>query len=161
AAAAVTTGPLLVVAGPGTGKTRTLTHRLAHLVADHGVPAERCLAVTFTRRAAAELADRLAVLLPEQAPAVTVTTFHGLGARILREQPLRVGLSAGFRVADEGDRLAVLQEVTGSAREARRVLPQLSRARPGGRGGLAEELAEVAAGYAKTLRAWDLVDYDD
>ena len=155
AAASVTAGPLLVVAGPGTGKTRTLTHRLAHLVADHGVPARHCLAITFTRRAAAELATRLAVLVPEHAAAIAVTTFHGLGARILREQHARVGLSAAFRVADEGDRLAVLQEVTGGAKEARRALSRLSRLpRP-------DEVADVAAAYAKTLRAWDLVDFDD
>jgi len=159
AAASVPGGPLLVVAGPGTGKTRTLTHRIAHLIADHGVPPERCLAITFTRRAAAELAERLAVLTPEQAPAITVTTFHGLGARILREHHARVGLSERFRVADEGDRLAVLQEVTGSATEARRLLPQLSKARR--LGAVPDELAELATGYTKTLRAWDFVDFDD
>src|SRR6266511_4765490 len=129
AAASVTSGPLLVVAGPGTGKTRTLTHRIAHLVAEHGVAPGRCLAITFTRRAATELAERLAVLVPGHAAAIAVTTFHGLGARILRELYARVGLSAAFRVADEGDRLAVLQEVTGSAGAARRMLPQLARAR--------------------------------
>jgi ATP-dependent DNA helicase UvrD/PcrA len=159
AAAAVTTGPLLIVAGPGTGKTRTLTHRLAHLIADHGVPPERCLAITFTRRAAAELADRLAVLTPEHAPAITVTTFHGLGSRILREQYARVGLTSAFRVADEADQLAVLQSVTGSAGSADRTLRQLARARR--LGAVPDELAEVADGYAKTLRAWDLVDFDD
>ena len=84
AAAAVVSGPLLVVAGPGTGKTRTLTHRIAHLVADHGVPAEQCLAITFTRRAAAELAERLAVLVPGQAPAIVVTTMAGADRKSTR-----------------------------------------------------------------------------
>ena len=64
-------GPLLIIAGPGTGKTRTLTHRIAHLVADRGVPAEQCLAITFTRRAAEEMAERLAALAAGHAPRLT------------------------------------------------------------------------------------------
>lgn len=159
AVAAIPGGPVLVVAGPGTGKTRTLTHRIAHLVTEHGVPPERCLAITFTRRAAAELAERLAALVPEQAPLINTTTFHGLGARLLREEHARVGLTPRFRVADEGERLAAVQQVTGSEREARRLLPQLSRAR---RTGLVpDELAEVADAYQRSLRAWDLADFDD
>ena len=165
AAAMVTGGPLLVVAGPGTGKTRVLTHRIAHLITAHGVPAEQCLALTFTRRAAAELADRLAVLVPEAAPRVTVSTFHGLGARLLREQHDRVGLSADFRVADAGDQLAVLQEVVGSEREARRLLPRLDSLGHldlrGQADQVPDELADVMVGYRKTMRAWDLVDFND
>lgn len=86
AAARITEGPLLVIAGPGTGKTRTLTHRLAHLLAS-GVPAEHCLALTFTRRAAEEMAERLDALLPGPKPSgnVLVTTFHGLGLRLVRQ----------------------------------------------------------------------------
>ena len=67
AAAEIVDGPLLIVAGPGTGKTRTLTHRLAHLIAERGAAPERCLAVTFSRRAAAEMEERLAALLPDGA----------------------------------------------------------------------------------------------
>src|SRR5262249_21690915 len=66
AAAEITEGALLIIAGPGTGKTRTLTHRIAHLVADLGVPPEQCLAITFTRRAADEMKDRLLALLGPQ-----------------------------------------------------------------------------------------------
>jgi len=78
-------GPLLVVAGPGAGKTRVLTHAIAHRIG-HGLPPERCLAVTFTRRAREELRERLAALLGEAVAAqVTVTTFHGLGLLILRD----------------------------------------------------------------------------
>jgi DNA helicase-2/ATP-dependent DNA helicase PcrA len=101
AAAAVPSGPLLIIAGPGTGKTRTLTHRIAHLVTERGVPAEQCLAITFTRRAAAELAERLEALVGPQAQDLTVATFHSLGVRILREQHARVGLTARFGIADE------------------------------------------------------------
>ena len=101
AAAAVPSGPLLIIAGPGTGKTRTLTHRIAHLVTERGVPASQCLAITFTRRAATELAERLEALVGPQARDLTVATFHSLGVRILREQHARVGLTARFGIADE------------------------------------------------------------
>ncbi|GAA3436769.1 UvrD-helicase domain-containing protein [Kutzneria kofuensis] len=107
AAAAVPSGPLLIIAGPGTGKTRTLTHRIAHLVTERGVPASQCLAITFTRRAAAELAERLEALVGPQARDLTVATFHSLGVRILREQHARVGLTARFGIADE----TVVQEL--------------------------------------------------
>jgi uncharacterized protein (TIGR00375 family) len=101
AAAAHPAGPLLIMAGPGTGKTRTLTRRIAHLVRARGVPPERCLAITFTRRAAEEMRERLRGLLPADAARITVTTFHGLGAMILREQHERAGLSPHFRIVDE------------------------------------------------------------
>jgi DNA helicase II / ATP-dependent DNA helicase PcrA len=101
AAAEAPDGPLLIVAGPGTGKTRTLTHLLAHRIRDRGVPPERCLAVTFTRRACAELRDRLRALLPGRADRVLVTTFHGLGLRLVRELHEPLGLSPDVRVADE------------------------------------------------------------
>ena len=101
AAAAHPAGPLLIVAGPGTGKTRTLTRRMAHLVRERGVAPDRCLAITFTRRAAEEMRERLRGLLPADAARITVTTFHGLGAIILREQHERAGLSPHFRIVDE------------------------------------------------------------
>ena len=175
AAASVTSGPLLIVAGPGTGKTRTLTHRVAHLVRDLGVPAERCLAITFTRRAADELRERLAALVPDQAADILVATFHGLGLRILREQGERVGLTADFRIADEAERLALLGEFTGSAAQARRLLAAVSRYRRSNTGtdprtdtGASPDhaepdprTAEAVAWYTKALRARDLVDFDD
>jgi uncharacterized protein (TIGR00375 family) len=102
-AAALVDGPVLIVAGPGSGKTRTLTHRIAHLIAERGAPPERCLAITFTRRAAAELVARLAQLLPAGSAPPPVHTFHSLGLAILREQPGAAGLHRGFRVA--GDHL--------------------------------------------------------
>ncbi|MDT0310412.1 UvrD-helicase domain-containing protein [Streptomyces sp. DSM 44917] len=101
AAAAFREGPLLIVAGPGTGKTRTLTHRIARLVTEHGVAPEHCLAITFTRRAAEEMRERLAALIPRQAGALTVATFHSLGLSILREQHERAGLVPDFGIAEE------------------------------------------------------------
>jgi superfamily I DNA/RNA helicase len=70
--------PLMIIAGPGTGKTRTLAHRIAHQIARGAAP-ESCVAITFTRRAASEMRERLAALAPDQAGQVNVTTFHGLG----------------------------------------------------------------------------------
>ena len=85
-AASAPGGPLLIVAGPGTGKTRTLTHRVAYLCAEMGVFPEQCLAITFTRRAADELRHRLTGLLGPVAKAVTVSTFHALALSLLREK---------------------------------------------------------------------------
>src|SRR5262250_1800671 len=94
--AALAAGPLMILAGPGTGKTRALTHRIAILVAERGVAPEACLALTFTRRAAAEMRERLAALLPAQASRPMITTFHGLGLAILREHGERAGLEPGL-----------------------------------------------------------------
>jgi superfamily I DNA/RNA helicase len=165
-AAAEAPGPVLVVAGPGTGKTRTLTHRIAHLVVERGVPAEECLAITFTRRAAGEVAERLGTL---GAGKVLVTTFHGLGLRIVREHAETLGLGTGgrgdgVRVVDEAERLALAREALGdpaSFRDARRLLELVSR--------LARDPAQVpddaAAGplarYRAGKRARGLVDLDD
>jgi len=99
-AASAPAGALLVVAGPGTGKTRTLTHRIAYLCAELAVAPKHCLAITFTRRAAEEMRRRLDALLGAAAAEVTVATFHSLGLRILRDHPAAAGLTDGFAVAD-------------------------------------------------------------
>ncbi len=148
-AASAPGGPMLIVAGPGTGKTRTLTHRIAYLCAELNVRPEGCLAITFTRRAAEELRQRLDGLLGPVASDVTVATFHALGLAILREQAERVGLSPAFRVADEPDRISALL-AAGAVDEtaARRML----------RDGVDDELRDR---YRKGLRVHDLVDVDD
>jgi ATP-dependent DNA helicase UvrD/PcrA len=170
AAAEAGPGPLLVVAGPGTGKTRTLTYRLAHLLRQHGAAPEQCLAISFTRRACAELDERLRALVPELAPRVPVTTFHALGLRIVREQHRVLGLGERVRVVDEAERLAVLRELHGGAseRDGRRLLAELSRvkraraaARPGPDPEEAPELVAALDRYDKAMRARDLVDLDD
>ncbi|MFI6822926.1 UvrD-helicase domain-containing protein [Micromonospora sp. NPDC050187] len=109
-AASAPGGPLLIVAGPGTGKTRTLTHRIAYLCAELNVFPETCLAITFTRRAAEELRHRLDGLLGPVAEDVTVGTFHSLGLTILRENAEAVGLPSDFRIADDADRTAARAE---------------------------------------------------
>ena len=155
-AAAEAESPLMIIAGPGTGKTRTLTCRVAHDVLRRGVAPPECLAITFTRRAAEEMRGRLAALLPGQAAGITVTTFHGLGLAILREQHERAGLAAGFRVADDAARLEVATELTGSPREGRRLLAEAATALPT-TGTAAGELREL---LVKALAARDLVDFD-
>jgi DNA helicase II / ATP-dependent DNA helicase PcrA len=153
-AATEAASPLMIIAGPGTGKTRTLTHRIARDVLGRNVAAQECLAITFTRRAAQEMRDRLAALLPGQAPAITVTTFHGLGLAILREQHDRAGLAADFRVADDAERLQVAAELAGSQREGRRLLAEAGRQASEDTTAPAREL------LVKGLAARDLVDFD-
>ena len=153
AAAEHTSGPLLIVAGPGTGKTRTLTHRIAHLVAERGVPAEHCLAITFTRRAAEELRERLHALLAERSAAMTVTTLHGLGALILREQHDRAGLDADFTVVDETLRQEIAAEVAGSAAGGRQLLARRDTA--------PHDTDEEIARFEARLREAGLVDFTD
>src|SRR5499427_4813070 len=114
-AAAKADGPLMIVAGPGSGKTRTLTYRIAHLITERGIEAERCLAITFTRRAAAEMRERLATLLRDRAERVAIHTFHSLGLSLLRERVSAAGLQRGFRIADEAERAALLAETLGVA----------------------------------------------
>src|SRR5215472_964224 len=147
-AAAEAAGPLMIIAGPGTGKTRTLTYRIAAQVAEHGRSPEACLALTFTRRAARELRERLDALAPDQAGRLTVTTFHGLGLMILREHAARAGLTAGFGIADEHARLGVAAEIAGSQHAARRLLAA------------AADDPERRAELGKALAARDLADFD-
>jgi ATP-dependent DNA helicase UvrD/PcrA len=146
--AALAAGPLMILAGPGTGKTRTLTRRIAVLVAESAVAPEACLALTFTRRAAAEMRERLAALLPRQARRLMITTFHGLGLAILREHGGRAGLEPGFTVADDRARLAVAVAEAGSAAAGRRLLAEASRD------------PAVAGEFAALLASRGMVDFD-
>jgi DNA helicase-2/ATP-dependent DNA helicase PcrA len=161
AAAAMVDGPLLIVAGPGSGKTRTLTHRIAHLVADHGVAPSACLAITFTRRAAAEMRERLEALLPGRAGRMPIHTFHSLGLAILREHGEAAGLHRDVKVAGEAERTALLVEVLElSQRKAERLLRAISRTK---RTGAAADLdaAEALARYDEALGLRNWIDFDD
>jgi len=93
-------GPALVLAGAGSGKTRVLTTRIAHLVLEHGVPPDRILAVTFTNKAAGEMRERIGALLGGAPRGMWVGTFHALGARILRRHAQRLGWTNDFSIFD-------------------------------------------------------------
>ena len=161
AAAGVADGPLLIVAGPGSGKTRTLTHRIAHLVAERGVAAENCLAITFTRRAAAEMRERLAALLPTSADKVAIHTFHSLGLAILREHASAAGLDHGFRVAGEAERTALLAATLElSAHKAERLLRAISREKRT-QSWAGADVREARAAYARAMALHNWIDFDD
>jgi DNA helicase-2/ATP-dependent DNA helicase PcrA len=102
-------GPLLVLAGAGSGKTRVITRRIAHLVMVRGVQPWRILAVTFTNKAAREMRHRLEQLLGEQARDLTVSTFHSSSAMILRREAEAVGLTKSFVIYDDGDQLQIVK----------------------------------------------------
>ena len=103
-------GPLLIVAGPGSGKTRVIVHRIAYLVRIVGVPPRRICAVTFTNKAARELKERLSRLLgPTLAGDVSTGTFHALCARILRQEGVAIGLDQSFAIYDQDDQIALIK----------------------------------------------------
>jgi DNA helicase-2/ATP-dependent DNA helicase PcrA len=165
AAAEAVDGPVLIVAGPGTGKTRTLTYRLAHLVADRGVPPEQCLALTFSRRAAGEMIDRLQRLLPQHAQRVPVMTFHALGLSLLREHGTRLGLGPALRVAGQSERVELLvKSLSVTAHAAEQLLGRISRQkRPEHSTEPPEKAADARAFevYQRELQARGWVDFDD
>ena len=161
AAAHTVDGPLMILAGPGSGKTRTLTFRIAHLIAERGVDPAHCLAVTFTRRAAGEMRARLAELIPNAAAEVAVHTFHSLGLAILRESPDAVGLHRGFRIVGEAERKALLAETLAvPERKATRLLRAISKAK---RTQVAPttDIAAAMRAYRAALAAQGAVDFDD
>jgi DNA helicase II / ATP-dependent DNA helicase PcrA len=104
-------GPLLVLAGAGSGKTRVLTHRLVHLVRRRGVPPERIFAVTFTNKAAEEMKQRAERLLGASASGLWIGTFHSICLRLLRRHADRIGFPRGIGVSDQDDSVALLAEV--------------------------------------------------
>jgi DNA helicase-2/ATP-dependent DNA helicase PcrA len=105
-----TEGPLLVLAGAGSGKTRVLTHRIAWLIGACGIPPESILAVTFTNKAAGEMRERVVKLLGPDAAGVWLSTFHSVCVRILRREAGHLGLSRGFAIYDAGDAHALVKE---------------------------------------------------
>ncbi len=109
-AAGTTEGPLLVLAGAGSGKTRMLVHRIAHLLY-LGVQPRRIVAVTFTNRAASEMRERVAAIGGQSVRGITLSTFHSLGARLLREHGETVGLPPSFSIYPAGDQLALVKRI--------------------------------------------------
>ena len=104
-------GPVLILAGPGSGKTRVITHRVAYLVKACGVSPRHIMAVTFTNKAAREMKERLEQLLGQANEALTLGTFHAICARILRHEGQAVGLESSFVIYDEDDQLRLVKQV--------------------------------------------------
>jgi ATP-dependent DNA helicase Rep len=168
-------GPLLVLAGAGSGKTRVITEKIAHLVRHHGVSPAHIAAITFTNKAAREMRERVAKLLPGDAgEGLAVCTFHALGLRFLHIEHERAGLRRGFSVFDSDDSLAQIRELSGAgakpdAVEAVRQL--VSRAKNEGlspeqaqaaaRSPREREAADIYARYQQRLQAFNAVDFDD
>ncbi len=179
-ARAVTTtdGPLLILAGAGSGKTRVVAHRIAYLIGVKAVQPHRILAVTFTNRAAGELRERIAALIGEQGKDVDAGTFHSLCARVLRRDGEAIGLDRRFVIYDTDDQQQLMKRIlaeedlpaTGELRPAA-VLGAISRAKNDmlDAAFLAEHavnhrervIARLASRYSERLRAANALDFDD
>lgn len=106
-----TEGPVLVLAGAGTGKTRVITYRIAHLIIDKEVNSSSILAVTFTNKAAEEMKSRLIDLIGDKCSDIWMGTFHAICLKILKREASKIGLATSFAVVDQEDRLAVIKQI--------------------------------------------------
>jgi len=158
-AVTTTEGPLLVLAGAGSGKTRVITHRIAWLLA-HRVPARAILAVTFTNKAAAEMKERVVQLVGQGAQQLTVCTFHAFGAEVLRQHAHRLGWPRRLAIADTSDQIAIVQRALRERSidgkrdfDPRRILAVISRAKNSGRAPFPEGDAPAEPGRWRAQRA--------
>src|SRR5262245_3070687 len=110
-AAITTNGPLLIMAGAGSGKTRVLTHRIAHLISERIAAPWSILAITFTNKAAREMQERVSKLVGPSGRDIWVSTFHSMSVRILRRDIERIGYSSNFSILDSADQLSVIRNV--------------------------------------------------
>jgi uncharacterized protein (TIGR00375 family) len=160
-------GPLLIVAGPGTGKTRTLVERIARLLRTRAAAPAEITAITFTRKAATELRERLAKLLSRRADGVSVQTFHALGLELLRANAAAAGLPPHFAILDEAGRQALLARVHGEAGTCELPPARVGSAISSAKAALiapadaAPKLAAVYAAYQAALAGAGAVDFDD
>ena len=181
-----TDGPVLVLAGAGSGKTKMLVHRISHLIRSGKAQPHQVLAVTFTNKAADEMRERVAAFAGDDAGQVVISTFHSLGVRILREHGERLGLPRRFAIYDTRDQLGALKTATSEIHidddrfDLQRVLRAISDWKTRGvspEAASREVAAEVARGdrsddyavlsaqaygkYEDVLRACGAVDFDD
>ena len=171
-------GPLLIVAGPGSGKTRVITHRIAYLVRVHGVSPYSILAMTFTNKAAREMRDRLERLAGPHAGALTVGTFHSFCARLLRREGEALDLSPNYSIFDDDDQMSAIKQCLERAgydpkrHPPRAVLATISKAKSVLQD--SQAMARLAAGdyfeevcarvyrhYEELLAQNNAVDFDD
>ncbi len=170
-------GPLLIVAGAGSGKTRVLTHRVAHLLGNRGVQPGEVLAITFTNKAAGEMKERVAALVGPRARSMWVSTFHSMCVRILRAEAKQLGLKSTFSIYDQGDsqRLMALcireLDLDPKRYPARQLAAQVSNLKnelvdhetwaAQAQTGPEKVLAEAFELYQRRLREAHALDFDD
>ena len=169
-------GPMLVLAGAGSGKTSVITRKIAYLIQQCGIRAQNIVAVTFTNKAAREMKARVATLLkPGEGKGLTVSTFHNLGLNIIRKEYAKLGYKPGFSIFDEGDIKALLgdimqKEYSGDdgvdeiknyigAWKNDLILPEEALA--SARNPREQTAAIVYMHYQRTLKAYNAVDFDD
>jgi len=171
-------GPVLILAGAGSGKTRALTYRVANLI-DHGVPAWRILALTFTNKAAKEMKSRVADLIgPEAADEAWISTFHSTCARILRRDIEKIGYSRSFVIYDDDDQTRVIKEILkhenidenflpireirGKISDAKnKLLTQDEWFQKSARDRRCSMIHDVMCGYEKRMKTLNALDFDD
>ncbi|HSD15873.1 MAG TPA: UvrD-helicase domain-containing protein [Thermomonas sp.] len=170
-----TEGPLLVLAGAGSGKTRVIIEKIAHLIHAGRYPAKRIAAITFTNKSAREMRERVAKRIRgDAAQELTVSTFHALGLRILQIDHAKLGLRRGFSIFDADDSSSQVKDLLGPGTkpDAVEAMKQLiSRAKNAGlspeqaaaaaRSGREHEAAALYARYQQRLSAFNAVDFDD
>ena len=169
-----TDGAVLILAGAGSGKTRVITHRLAHLVRDKGVPARELLAVTFTNKAAGEMKARAEGLMGDVSLDSWICTFHSFCVRVLRRYPAEAGVDPSFLIWDEDDQMEAVRqalralELPEKLYPPRRLLSDISAAKNSRRAPRGEEgspwqetLGQVAQRYEALLAASRALDFDD
>ncbi len=174
-AATAGAGPQLILAGAGSGKTRTIVHRIGHLIAEAGIAPHRILAVTFTNKAAAELQERLSSLIGDGGGGVVSGTFHSISLRILRRYADALGFPRSFQVIDADDQKALIKRILKSRNIASdRLHPSyllnwIEHCKHAGiRAGEAESfdwngvnLAELYAAYQQELKQHERMDFSD
>ncbi|WP_425457168.1 DNA helicase PcrA [Aquibacillus sediminis] len=172
-----TEGPLLIMAGAGSGKTRVLTHRIAYLLGEKEVSPRSILAITFTNKAAREMKDRVYRLVGPEGASIWVSTFHSMCVRILRRDIDRIGYSSNFSILDSGDQLTVIKNIVKELNidpkkfEPRAILGAISSAKNelvspeeySQKVGnfYDQQIAKVYEKYQKTLRKNQSLDFDD
>jgi ATP-dependent DNA helicase Rep len=167
-------GPLLVLAGAGSGKTRVITQKIAYLVEDCGFQPRNVAAITFTNKAAKEMQERIGkVLSPKAAEQLQISTFHSLGVRILREEAKALGYKPRFSIFDSADCAGIISETANTTDKATLRLVQSiisnwknALVTPEAARGLARDEHEALAAHAylsyeATLKAYQAVDFDD
>lgn len=163
-----TNGAILIIAGAGSGKTRVITFRIAHML-DAGVPQSAILALTFTNKAAREMSERIKDLTGKKLPLLTISTFHAFGVRILRQEISALGYRENFSIYDETDRNALIKETgrelaySADALDVYQVGILISDIKTGRKQWTIENemYKELYEGYQEGLKLYNAVDFDD